>query len=269
MMRFQGTRPRTRSGLPLGMMICLALGTSCASAQQAGINVVAPTLPPRQAGAASQVPQQGYPQQNPAQGYPQPQNPQQAYPQQAYPQQYPQPQNPQSQNSQPHNSAARGAQGVGRALGAPGSALAGRGGAAYPSQGGYGTYPQPGSEPAAAIVAPTRSAAAGNCRVEPAPDRQSVTLLGADALARLHVPLGEFRVQQVIHSPDGRWAVAFTKLRGQPQFAVMTLDLARCEPQNTIDLPAAGDDARFEGDDAIVTLAGGERRVRLASARVR
>ena len=126
-----------------------------------------------------------------------------------------------------------------------------------------------GSELAIASVAPTRSAAGGNCRADPAPDRQSLRFLGPDALPRQHVALGEFRVQQVIHSPDGRWAVAFTKLRGQPKFAVLTLDLARCEVVNTVDLPAAGDDARFEGDDAIVTLAGAERRVRLASTRVR
>lgn len=261
MRQLQSTRPRTVLGVPLGVVLCLVLGSTAVSAQQGGINVVAPTLPPRQAGAGSQAQQPsaqpGHPaQQNPAQGYPQ------QYPQQGYPQQ------------QPQAGATRGAQGgAGRTQGSPGSALANRGGSAYPAHaapGGYGAIAQPSSsEPAAAIVAPTRSAAAGNCRVEPAPDRQSVSLLGPDALPRQHVPLGEFRVQQVIHSPDGRWAVAFTKLRGQPQFALMTLDLARCEPQNTIDLPAAGDDARFEGDDAIVTLAGGERRVRLASTRVR
>jgi hypothetical protein len=256
------TGRQTLRGLALGVMSCVVLSATPVSAQQGGIHVVAPTLPPRQAGAglpgSPSSPQTG--QQISQPGYPQQQNPQQAYPQQ-----YQQPQNPQSQYS-----AARGVQGGSRSPGAPGSALANRGGTGYPAQGGYGAYPQPApSEPAAAIVAPTRSAVAGNCRVEPAPDRQSVSLLGPDALPRLHVPLGEFRVQQVIHSPDGRWAVAFTKLRGQPQFALITLDLARCEPQNTIDLPSAGDDARFEGDDAIVTLAGGERRVRLASTRVR
>jgi hypothetical protein len=147
--------------------------------------------------------------------------------------------------------------------GAPPSVLAGR------AQQPYAPPPPPSSDTQVASVAPTRSTAAGNCRVDPAPDRQSVSLLGADALPRTHVPLGEFRVQQVIHSPDGRWAVAFTKLRGQPRFAVMTFDLARCEPQNTVDLPAAADDARFDGDDAIVTLASGERRVKLANPRVR
>ena len=252
------TKPAHLRGQVLSAMGCLAMSATAALAQQGGINVVAPTLPPRQAGASAPAP--GYPSSpQPAQQTPQQVYPQQATPQQQYPQQTPQ------------YNAPRGAQGSGaRAPGAPASTLANRGGTAYPAQGAYGAYPQATpTEPAAAIVAPTRSTAAGNCRVEPAPDRQSMSLLGADALPRQHVPLGEFRVQQVIHSPDGRWAVAFTKLRGQPQFALMTLDLTRCEAQNTIDLPSAGDDARFDGDDAIVTLAGGERRVRLASTRVR
>ena len=83
------------------------------------------------------------------------------------------------------------------------------------------------------------------------------------------MPLGEFRVQQVVHSPDGLWAVALTKLRGAPQFAAMTLDLTRCETTNTVDLPAAGEAVRFEADSAIVQMTQGERRLRLASTRVR
>ena len=133
----------------------------------------------------------------------------------------------------------------------------------------YGAQPAAPAGDVVASVAPTRSTAAGNCRADPSPDRQSVSLLGPDALPKQHVPLGEYRVQQVVHSPDGRWAVAFIKLRGQPSFALISLDLARCEAQNTVDLPAAGEDARFEGDEAIVTLGGKERRVRLASSRVR
>jgi hypothetical protein len=96
-----------------------------------------------------------------------------------------------------------------------------------------------------------------------------MSLLGPDGQPRRHLPLGDFRVQQVVHSPDGMWAVAYTKLRGEPQFAAMTLDLTRCETTNTVDLPAAGEDVRFEGDSAVLQLARGERRVRLASTRVR
>jgi hypothetical protein len=66
------------------------------------------------------------------------------------------------------------------------------------------------------MVASTPSAAGGTCRVASSLDRQSMSLLGPDGQPRRHVPLGEFRVQQVVHSPDGLWAVAFTKLRGEP-----------------------------------------------------
>jgi hypothetical protein len=159
-----------------------------------------------------------------------------------------------------------GAPGAARAPAAPSSALAARGG--YAPSAGYGSAP-PTNDAALAAMPVARSSAAGACRAEPSPDRQSVTLLGADALPRQHVPLGEFRVQQVIHSPDGRWAVALTKLRGQPQFAALTLDLARCAAANTVDLPAAAEDARFEADEAVLLLGGRERRVKLADARVR
>ena len=119
------------------------------------------------------------------------------------------------------------------------------------------------------MVAPQR-AAAGACRVQPTPDRQTLVLVsGAEALARQHLPLGEFRAQQVVHSPDGRWAVAYTKLRGAAQYAAITIDLERCELQRVIDLNAAGEDVRFEGDDAVLRLSAGELRVGLRDGRVR
>lgn len=159
-----------------------------------------------------------------------------------------------------------GTPGAARAPAAPASALASRGG--YAPSAGYGSAP-PANDAALAAMPVARSSAPGTCRAEPSPDRQSVTLLGADALPRQHVPLGEFRVQQVIHSPDGRWAIALTKLRGQPQFAALTLDLARCAAASSVDLPAAAEDARFEADEAVLLLGGRERRVKLADARVR
>jgi hypothetical protein len=119
------------------------------------------------------------------------------------------------------------------------------------------------------MVTPQR-AAAGSCRAQPSPDRQTVLLVsGPEALARHHVPLGEFRSQQIVHSPDGRWAVVFTKLRGAPQFAALTIDLERCEMQRAIDIPATGEDARFEGDEAVLRLSEGEVRVGLRDGRVR
>lgn len=136
-----------------------------------------------------------------------------------------------------------------------------------PQGAGYGGYAP--TAPAAAPVIPQR-AEAGACRAQPTPDRQTLMLVsGTPALARAHVPLGEFRAQQVVHSSDGRWAVAYTKLRGAAQFAAMTIDLERCEVQRVIDLSAAGEDVRFEGDDAVLRLTDGERRVGLRDGRVR
>ncbi len=129
----------------------------------------------------------------------------------------------------------------------------------------YGTAPPP---PAPTVV-PQR-ATAGNCRAQPTPDRQTVVLVsGAEALARAHLPLGEFRAQQVVHSPDGRWAVVYTKQRGAASYAAMTIDLERCELQRVVELSAAGEDVRFDGDDAVLRLAGSERRVGLRDGRVR
>lgn len=146
-----------------------------------------------------------------------------------------------------------------------------------------GAYASPsGQGPAYAAYAPTASAAppaapviplraeVGTCRAVPTADRQTLMLVsGTAALARGHVPLGEFRAQQVVHSPDGRWAVAYTKLRGAAQFAAMTIDLERCEVQRVLDLSGAGEDVRFEGDDAVLRLADGERRIALRDGRVR
>lgn len=134
----------------------------------------------------------------------------------------------------------------------------------------YGQQPGAGgAAPQVAMVAPTPSAPGGACRVQPSPDRQTMSLLGPDGQPRRHVPLGDFRVHQVVHSPDGLWAVALAKLRGEPQFAAVALDLTRCETANTVDLPSAGEDVRFEGDSAVVRMAQGERRVRLATPLVR
>jgi hypothetical protein len=76
-------------------------------------------------------------------------------------------------------------------------------------------------------------------------------------------------VQQLIHSPDGRWALALTKLRGRDRFAVLTMDLSRCAPQHSVDLAAIADDVRFDGEDAVLRVAGREQRLPLADPRIR
>jgi hypothetical protein len=144
----------------------------------------------------------------------------------------------------------------------------------------YGNNNQPYSNQAygnnnyatTAQVPKPATAGAGPCRVQPSPERQSLALVtgsGNDAPAKSHVALGEFRAQSVVHSPDGLWAVAFTKLRGALQFAAMTIDLTQCAVQNTIDLPAAGTDAEFLDNEAVLRFAGGERKVNLRNGSAR
>ena len=154
----------------------------------------------------------------------------------------------------------------GGTYGAAGSAY-GSPGAAYAAPGaGYGA-PAPAVQ---AAPASSPRAVAGPCRVSPSPERQVLALVsGEPPLPREQVALGEFRAQQVIHSPDGRWAVAFTKLRGAAQFAALAIDLERCAAQRTFEIPGAGSDASFQGDEVVLRYEGGERRVSLRDGRVR
>lgn len=211
------------------------------------IPVTTPRLPPRSDGAGAQAQAQAH-------ANPQAQNPAHAQP-----------------GAQPGGYGAAQAGRPAQGSMQPGSYAGG------PTQAGaYANAPQQGqayayapAAPAAAPVTPQR-AEAGACRAQPTPDRQTLMLVsGTPALARAHVPLGEFRAQQVVHSPDGRWAVAYTKLRGAPQYAAMTIDLERCEVQRVIDLSAAGEDVRFEGEDAVLRMADGERRIALRDGKVR
>jgi len=229
------------------------------------IAVTTPRLPPRESGPSTT--------QQPATPQPATQQPYASEPA------TPQPYTPQTATPQPYAQTTQqpGLQAAGQA-GAPAGAQA----AAYPispmqASAQSGMYPAQapqaaaygGSNVPAAMVTPER-AAAGSCRVQPSPDRRTLTLVsGAEALARHHVPLGEFRSQQIVHSPDGRWAVVFAKLRGAAQFAALTIDLERCEMQRTIDIPVTGEDARFEGDEAVLRLSEGELRVGLRDGRVR
>ena len=136
----------------------------------------------------------------------------------------------------------------------------------YGAQGSQGSYGAQGSNG----PMPTRPSSEGPCRVEVSPDRQTLTFVGTtDALPRHFLPLGEFRAQQVVHSPDRRWAVAFIKLRGQAQFAMWTMDLTTCKEQHSVDLAQAGENATFEADIVTVRFGGKEQKWPLADKRVR
>jgi hypothetical protein len=147
----------------------------------------------------------------------------------------------------------------------------------YPQQGSqpvYANRQQPGGYPQdqlppQAMIAPTK-APDGACRATSSANNQTVVLVsGPQALPRLHVPLGEFRAQDIVHSPDGKWAVVFLKLRGVAQYAVMSFDLERCATEKTLDLASAGTDARFEGDEAILQIGKAEQRMPLRDRRIR
>lgn len=135
---------------------------------------------------------------------------------------------------------------------------------------GYGSQHSSGGGGAISGPAPTKPTSGGPCKVTVSPERQSLTLVGAtDNLPRTNVPLGDFRAQTVIHAPDGRWAVAFLKLRGQSQFAMFTMDLTQCKEGHTVDLAQAGEDATFEGDNVTVRTGGKTQQWPLANPRMR
>jgi hypothetical protein len=245
--------------------ICLALlmasaGVLAQTAVTGNIQIQTPKLPPRQGQAPAAAAQPAY--------GPQGQAPATAA-QPGYGQQGPAPQASAAYGAQPGQGGygaqpqqAFGQQGGQNSFGAQAQP------AYQPQQGGYGA-----TAPAftgSTGPAPTRAAAGGPCRVDLSPDRQTLSLLGAgDSLPRQFLPLGEFRAQQVVHSPDGRWAVAFLKLRGRSQFAMLTLDLAACKEQRTIDLAQAGEEATFDGDNVTVRSGGKDQQWALADKRVR
>jgi hypothetical protein len=133
---------------------------------------------------------------------------------------------------------------------------------------GYSASYNNANLPAATIVQPQR-APEGLCQVELSPDRQTLELVsGPQALARDHVVLGDYRAQSVTHSPDGRWAVAFTKLRGAKQYAALVLDLQRCGLRQTYELPDAGESVSFDLDNAVLRYGRSEKRINLRAGRV-
>ncbi|HQR20725.1 MAG TPA: hypothetical protein PKV98_07655 [Burkholderiaceae bacterium] len=144
------------------------------------------------------------------------------------------------------------------------SPMAAQRGSSYGNWGGV-MPPQPGAAPVAPLAPQAASTAQGACKPQTSPDRQSITLIGADALPRTHLPLGDFRVQKIVPSPDGTWAVALMKLRGAEEFAAIAIDLNRCKAQGAVSLSAPASDIAFEGDVAIVLLPGAKQRISLAA----
>jgi len=133
---------------------------------------------------------------------------------------------------------------------------------------GYGGRNTSANLPPASVVQPER-AQQGTCRVELSPDRQTLELVsGIPALARDHVPLGDYRAQLVTHSSDGRWAVAYAKLRGANQYAALVIDLQGCGLRQTYELPGMGESVSFDLDSAVLRHSHGEKRIDLRAGGV-
>lgn len=255
---------RNASALRWGVMSML-LGMAVPAFPQA-FPVTTPRLPPRGASAGTppaQPPAQQPDMQPPAMQQPDMQSP--AMQQPAMQQPYnPQPGMPAYGQPDPRYGGGMGGPGAG--YGQPQVQTDMQTRMQQPQMGAYGGG---GAQSPAVVVVPQR-AADGSCRAQPSPDRQTIVLVsGAEALARQHLPLGEFRLQRVVHSPDGKWAVAFTKLRGVAQFSALTIDLERCELRRAIDIASQGNDASFEGDVAVLQLNDGPMRVGLRDGSVK
>lgn len=146
----------------------------------------------------------------------------------------------------------------------PASPLQGTSGPLSPSQPGQAPQaapgapaptPEPGMPPVAA-PAPT-----GLCTLKVSTDRSTMHLMDpSSGTERKHVSLGQDRMQRAFTSPDGAWTVVLYKVRGAPQYGIIAIDLASCEPQDFVKVPAAAEAARFSPDDVTLTFPGGKEQ---------
>ncbi len=115
--------------------------------------------------------------------------------------------------------------------------------------------PDSGMPPVAA-PAPT-----GLCTLKVSTDRSTMHLMDpVSGAERKHVSLGRDRMQRAFTSPDGAWTVVLYKVRGVPQYGIVAIDLANCEPQDFVNVPAAAEAARFSADDVTLTFPGGKEQ---------
>ncbi len=146
----------------------------------------------------------------------------------------------------------------------PASPLQGTPGQMPPSQPDQATQAAPGAPapspdsgmPPVAAPAPT-----GLCTLKVSTDRSTMQLMDpVSGTERRHVSLGRDRMQRSFTSPDGAWTVVLYKVRGAPQYGVIAIDLANCEPQDSVNVPAAAEAARFSADDVTLAFPGGKEQ---------
>lgn len=100
-------------------------------------------------------------------------------------------------------------------------------------------------------------------------DRSTLNLVDANTGSeRKHLSLGQDRVQKVFSSPDNAWSVAVYKIRGAQQYGFIALELAKCEDQLPVDLPAVPTEARFDQAEVVLTIDNKEKRFRLRNSRM-
>ena len=146
----------------------------------------------------------------------------------------------------------------------PASPLQGSPGPASPAQTDQAPQAAPGAPapspdsgmPPVAAPAPT-----GLCALKVSADRSTMQLMDpASGTERKHVSLGRDRMQRAFTSPDGAWTVVLYKVRGTPQYGIIAIDLANCEPQDIVNVPAAAESARFSAEEVILTFPGGKEQ---------
>ena len=116
---------------------------------------------------------------------------------------------------------------------------------------------------------PGIGAAGGSCTVKLSVDRSTLNLVDANTGSeRKHLSLGQDRVQKVFSSPDNAWSVAVYKIRGAQQYGFIALELAKCEDQLPVDLPAVPTEARFDQAEVVLTIDNKEKRFRLRNSRM-
>jgi len=99
------------------------------------------------------------------------------------------------------------------------------------------------------------------CTVKISSDRTVISLMEAgSAQAREHVSINPDRVQKVLTSPDGNWSLVMFKVRGESQFGAIPVDLAMCEAQESVDIPAVTDNAQFEGETVTLVYPDGMQK---------
>jgi len=194
---------------------------------------------------SSPYPNQPYPNTTlPSASYPVQNGTPQTYPgQQSYPAQQPYPSQPQSS---PMQSTYPGQQ-------------------AYPAQQGW-TPPQPSLQPGQPGAQPVSK----NCIVKLSTDRSTLHLMDASGtVEKKHLSLGSDRVQRVFNSPDGIWSVAVYKVRGVQQYGFIAFELAGCEDQMPVEIPAVATSASFESGEVVLGFdAGKSQRYPLKNARI-